>query len=194
MNSPDAMISVALGLSKGTVSIPFFFGARLDADIRFLDLPPELAAEAGAPPATPTIPCSATAEEPTALASRYCATALCRHSGDRSRMSLEMFRRPSTKASSRLRPPFASVLDLIGETPVVELKRFDTGRCRRFVKIESQNPGGSIKDRIALSMIVNAEQRGQLARGGTIIEATAGNTGLGLAIWRHEARDRVSKS
>ncbi|RUV31431.1 pyridoxal-phosphate dependent enzyme, partial [Mesorhizobium sp. M7A.F.Ca.MR.148.00.0.0] len=49
-----------------------------------------------------------------------------------------------------------SVLDLIGETPVVELKRFDTGRCRRFVKIESQNPGGSIKDRIALSMIVNA--------------------------------------
>ncbi|AZO19665.1 MAG: hypothetical protein E5Y65_31370 [Mesorhizobium sp.] len=41
MNSPDAMISVALGLSKGTVSIPFFFGARLDADIRFLDLPPE---------------------------------------------------------------------------------------------------------------------------------------------------------
>lgn len=108
MNSPDAMISVALGLSKGTVSIPFFFGARLDADIRFLDLPPELAAEAGAPPATPTIHCSATAEEPTALASRYCATALCRHSRDRSRMSLEMFRRPSTKASSRLRPPFVS--------------------------------------------------------------------------------------
>ncbi|TIW81184.1 MAG: pyridoxal-phosphate dependent enzyme, partial [Mesorhizobium sp.] len=45
-----------------------------------------------------------------------------------------------------------------------------------FVKLESQNPGGSIKDRIALSMIVNAEQRGQLAPGGTIIEATAGNT------------------
>lgn len=109
-------------------------------------------------------------------------------------MSLETFRRPSTKASSRLRPPFASVLDLIGETPVVELKSFDTGRCRLFVKLESQNPGGSIKDRIALSMIVNAEQRGQLARGGTIIEATAGNTGLGLAFWRHEARDRVSKS
>ncbi|TKC94615.1 MAG: pyridoxal-phosphate dependent enzyme, partial [Mesorhizobium sp.] len=64
-------------------------------------------------------------------------------------MSLEMFRRPSTKASSRLRPPFASVLDLIGETPVVELKSFDTGRCRLFVKLESQNPGGSIKDRIA---------------------------------------------
>ncbi|TKC94133.1 MAG: pyridoxal-phosphate dependent enzyme, partial [Mesorhizobium sp.] len=42
-----------------------------------------------------------------------------------------------------------SVLDLIGETPVVELKRFDTGRCRLFVKLESQNPGGSIKDRIA---------------------------------------------
>ncbi|TIX76603.1 MAG: pyridoxal-phosphate dependent enzyme, partial [Mesorhizobium sp.] len=87
----------------------------------------------------------------------------------------------SDRAMSRLRPPYASVLDLIGQTPVVELTKFDTGKCRLFIKLESQNPGGSIKDRIALSMIVNAEQRGQLARGGTIVEATAGNTGLGLA-------------
>ncbi|HWK67409.1 MAG TPA: pyridoxal-phosphate dependent enzyme [Rhizobiaceae bacterium] len=82
---------------------------------------------------------------------------------------------------SRLRGPYSSVLELIGETPVVELTRFDTGRCRLFVKLESQNPGGSIKDRIALSMIADAERYGRLAPGGTIVEATAGNTGLGLA-------------
>lgn len=82
---------------------------------------------------------------------------------------------------SRLRGPYSSVLDLIGETPVVELTCFDTGRCRLFVKLESQNPGGSIKDRIALSMIADAERYGRLAPGGTIVEATAGNTGLGLA-------------
>jgi cystathionine beta-synthase len=73
------------------------------------------------------------------------------------------------------------VLDLVGETPIVELTKFDTGRCRLFIKLESQNPGGSIKDRIALSMIADAERDRRLARGGTIIEATAGNTGLGLA-------------
>lgn len=82
---------------------------------------------------------------------------------------------------SRLRPPHASVLELVGQTPIVELSRFDTGPCRLFVKLESQNPGGSIKDRIALSMIADAERRGALAPGGTIVEATAGNTGLGLA-------------
>ena len=82
---------------------------------------------------------------------------------------------------ARLDKPYGSVLELIGDTPVVELKRFDTGRCRLFVKLESQNPGGSIKDRIALSMIADAERYGRLAPGGTIVEATAGNTGLGLA-------------
>ncbi|MET0598362.1 MAG: pyridoxal-phosphate dependent enzyme [Mesorhizobium sp.] len=82
---------------------------------------------------------------------------------------------------ARLDKPYGSVLELIGGTPVVELKRFDTGRCRLFVKLESQNPGGSIKDRIALSMIADAERYGRLAPGGTIVEATAGNTGLGLA-------------
>lgn len=83
--------------------------------------------------------------------------------------------------ASRLRPPYASVLDLIGQTPIVELSKFDTGKSRLFVKLESQNPGGSIKDRIALSMIAEAERTGQLQPGGTIVEATAGNTGLGLA-------------
>jgi len=78
--------------------------------------------------------------------------------------------------------PVGSVIDLIGSTPMVELKHFDTGSCRLFIKLESQNPGGSIKDRIALSMIRAAEDDGSLKPGGTIVEATAGNTGLALAL------------
>jgi cystathionine beta-synthase len=74
-----------------------------------------------------------------------------------------------------------SALDLIGNTPLVELTRLDAGPCRLFAKLESQNPGGSIKDRIGLSMIEAAERNGKLRPGGTIVEATAGNTGLGLA-------------
>lgn len=80
-----------------------------------------------------------------------------------------------------LQPPAGSALDLIGHTPMLELKGFDTGPCRLFVKLESANPGGSIKDRIARSMIEAAEADGSLKPGGTIVEATAGNTGLGLA-------------
>jgi cystathionine beta-synthase len=89
--------------------------------------------------------------------------------------------RQANPAWDRLRNPYRSVLDLIGQTPVVELTQFDTGKCRLFIKLESQNPGGSIKDRIAMSMIDAAERDGRLARQGTIVEATAGNTGLGLA-------------
>ncbi len=80
-----------------------------------------------------------------------------------------------------LSPPAASALDLIGRTPMLELTGFDTGPCRLFVKLESANPGGSIKDRIARSMIQAAEADGRLKPGGTLVEATAGNTGLGLA-------------
>ena len=58
----------------------------------------------------------------------------------------------------------------------------DTGPCTLFLKLESQNPGGSIKDRIGRSMIEGAERRGELKAGGTVVEATAGNTGLGLAL------------
>ena len=75
-----------------------------------------------------------------------------------------------------------AVLDLIGNTPLVEVTRFDTGPCRLFLKLESQNPGGSIKDRIGVAMIEAAERDGRLKRGGTVVEATAGNTGLGLAL------------
>ncbi|ACG76485.1 cystathionine beta-synthase [Phenylobacterium zucineum HLK1] len=80
-----------------------------------------------------------------------------------------------------LPPPADSALELIGRTPMVELHGFDTGPCRLFVKLENANPGGSIKDRIARSMIEAAEKDGRLKPGGTIVEATAGNTGLGLA-------------
>ena len=75
-----------------------------------------------------------------------------------------------------------SLLELIGNTPMLEITRLDTGACRLFVKLENQNPAGSIKDRIGLSMIEAAERGGRLKPGGTIIEATAGNTGLGLAL------------
>ena len=78
--------------------------------------------------------------------------------------------------------PPKSLLDLIGNTPLVEITHLDPGRCRLFVKLENQNPAGSIKDRIGLSMIEAAERDGKLKPGGTIIEATAGNTGLGLAL------------
>jgi cystathionine beta-synthase len=77
---------------------------------------------------------------------------------------------------------YNNILDTIGNTPIVELKRMDTGLCRLFVKLENQNPGGSIKDRIGLSMINAAEEQGKLKPGNTIIEATAGNTGIGLAL------------
>jgi cystathionine beta-synthase len=75
-----------------------------------------------------------------------------------------------------------SLLEMIGNTPLLELKNIDVGVCRLFVKMESQNPGGSIKDRVALSIIEQAEKDGLLKPGGTIVEATAGNTGIGLAL------------
>jgi cystathionine beta-synthase len=75
-----------------------------------------------------------------------------------------------------------SVLDLIGDTPLVEVTRLDCGRCRLFLKLESANPSGSLKDRPARAMVEAAEADGRLKSGGTIVEATAGNTGLGLAL------------
>ncbi|WP_054178898.1 pyridoxal-phosphate dependent enzyme [Trabulsiella odontotermitis] len=77
---------------------------------------------------------------------------------------------------------YHSVTDLIGHTPVLQLHKLEAGVCDLFLKLENQNPGGSIKDRVALSMIQEAEKQGRLQPGGTIVEATAGNTGLGLAL------------
>ncbi|WP_102946511.1 pyridoxal-phosphate dependent enzyme [Stenotrophomonas sp. VV52] len=76
----------------------------------------------------------------------------------------------------------SSVLELIGKTPIVKAQRLDTGVCELYLKLESANPGGSIKDRIGLSMIEAAEKRGDLKPGATLVEGTAGNTGLGLAL------------
>src|SRR6516165_3038572 len=75
-----------------------------------------------------------------------------------------------------------SILDLIGQTPLIEVTRIDRGLCRLFLKLESANPSGSLKDRPARTMIETAEADGRLNPGGTIVEATAGNTGLGLAL------------
>ena len=88
----------------------------------------------------------------------------------------------SLAAKPVLSGPTGSLLDLIGQTPMVEVTKIDTGPCRLFLKLEAQNPGGSIKDRIALSMIAAAEAEGFLKPGGTIVEATAGNTGLALTL------------
>jgi cystathionine beta-synthase len=77
---------------------------------------------------------------------------------------------------------FNNVLELIGNTPIVRVNHLDTGPCELYLKLECNNPGGSIKDRIALQMIEAAEQRGDLKPGATIVEGTAGNTGLGLAL------------
>lgn len=73
-------------------------------------------------------------------------------------------------------------LKLIGNTPLIQIEAFDTGRCSLYLKLESQNPGGSIKDRMAVAMIDAAERSGKLKPGQTLVEATAGNTGIGLAL------------
>lgn len=96
---------------------------------------------------------------------------------------------PTTRLNAPLTPPFGHVLDMIGNTPMLELARLDAGPCRLFGKMELLNPAGSIKDRIGLSMIAAAERDGRLNPSpkpgepkGTIVEATAGNTGLALAL------------
>src|SRR3989442_4934053 len=76
-----------------------------------------------------------------------------------------------------------SALDLIGETPILHLRSFDRPKAASiFAKLEFLNPGGSVKDRAALGMILEAEKRGHLRPGSTIVEPTAGNTGIGLAL------------
>ena len=77
---------------------------------------------------------------------------------------------------------YSNILEMVGKTPMLEVTHIDTGPCRLFLKLELMNPGGSIKDRIGISMIEEAEKRGDIKPGDTIVEATAGNTGLGLAL------------
>lgn len=87
-----------------------------------------------------------------------------------------------TAEMSRLRVA-DDITQLVGETPMLQLKRLvPAGSADVFAKLEYLNPGGSVKDRAAIGIIRRAEQQGQLAPGGTIVEATAGNTGIGLAL------------
>jgi len=77
---------------------------------------------------------------------------------------------------------YSNVLEMVGQTPMLEVHKIDTGPCQLFLKLELANPGGSVKDRIGISMIEEAEKRGDIKPGDTIVEATAGNTGIGLAL------------
>ncbi len=79
-------------------------------------------------------------------------------------------------------PVLDNVLEGIGKTAMVKVSKLDTGPCELYLKLEANNPGGSIKDRIGVAMIEAAEKEGKLKPGGTLIEATAGNTGLALAL------------
>lgn len=76
---------------------------------------------------------------------------------------------------------YSSITELVGRTPLVEVSGFGNQKARIVVKVEAFNPGGSVKDRIALAMIEDAEKKGVLKPGATIIEPTSGNTGVGLA-------------
>src|SRR5437016_10608081 len=77
---------------------------------------------------------------------------------------------------------YDSILETIGHTPVVRIKKLAPAQVCLYVKIEAFNPTGSVKDRLALGVIEDAERAGQLRPGQTVIEATSGNTGIGLAM------------
>src|SRR4030066_604011 len=76
-----------------------------------------------------------------------------------------------------------NIIELIGNTPLVKLNKINKGlKPQIFAKLESVNPGGSVKDRIGISMLEAAEKAGIISAGGTVVEATSGNTGIGLAL------------
>src|SRR5678809_988109 len=77
---------------------------------------------------------------------------------------------------------YPSIVDTIGRTPIVRINRLAPANVTMYVKVESFNPGGSVKDRLAIAIIEDAEQRGLLKPGQTVVEATSGNTGIGLAM------------
>ena len=68
---------------------------------------------------------------------------------------------------------YSNILDMVGRTPMLEVTKFDTGPCRLLLKLELANPGGSIKDRIGIAMIEEAEKRGDISPGDTLVEATS---------------------
>src|SRR6187549_1954681 len=77
---------------------------------------------------------------------------------------------------------YDSILDTIGNTPIVKLQRLAPKHTTIYAKVESFNPGGSVKDRLALAIVLDAEQKCLLKPGDTIVEATSGNTGVALAM------------
>jgi cysteine synthase A len=90
---------------------------------------------------------------------------------------------PDRRDRPRAGPPLETILEAVGATPIVRLRRVvPDGAADIFAKLESFNPGGSVKDRIAVSMIEAAEREGRLAPGGRVVEPTSGNTGVGLAL------------
>jgi cysteine synthase A len=91
---------------------------------------------------------------------------------------------PSLPALAKHPHIYGSVLELIADTPLVEVRRLgrDAPRAHVFGKLEAMNPGGSVKDRICLAMIERAEKDGKLQAGGVVVEPTSGNTGIGLAL------------
>src|SRR5690349_23790761 len=94
-----------------------------------------------------------------------------------------IFIAPSSRRLGPMSREYPTVLDLVGGTPIVRLDRLSPpGHARILAKLEYLNPGGSVKDRIGLAMIEEAERDGRLKPGGTIVEPTSGNTGVGLAI------------
>jgi cystathionine beta-synthase len=84
-----------------------------------------------------------------------------------------------------------NILDLIGNTPMVKARHLDTGKCELFLKLENSNPGGSIKDRIGLGMILAAERAGKIKPGDVLVEGTAGNTGLALTLVARQKGYRI---
>src|SRR5690606_36940044 len=91
--------------------------------------------------------------------------------------------RPGRPPASRSSPMIhESILDTIGHTPVVRLRRLAPDRVSLYAKVESFNPGGSVKDRLAIAIILDAEEKGLLKPGDTVVEATSGNTGVALAM------------
>src|SRR5690606_32648176 len=79
-------------------------------------------------------------------------------------------------------PRYANIIETIGDTPAVRINRLAPPGVELYVKIEAFNPGGSVKDRLALGVIEAAERSGRLKPGQTVVEATSGNTGIGLAM------------
>src|ERR1700728_3236533 len=104
---------------------------------------------------------------------------------DRLRSGVQLVQSPRSRArnNGRVRMArFQSILETVGHTPVVRINRLDPDGVNLYVKIEAFNPLGSVKDRLALGVIEAAEQSGELKPGQTVVEATSGNTGIGLAM------------